>query len=418
MDQKAPVTAGQKATQPRRTHRKSRLGCVSCKQRRVKCDEAGPPCGQCRTRSMKCEYASSKRSQPLPRTLPTPATGVSHSIGGAPSEVRYTSPVNTTPRLPSVSTKRLELELMHQWCTVSYKSICGNIESHYNVWQNVVPQAGLKYDYLLNGIFAFSALEIAAFAEDQTGSKEYINRAMEYQNLAITQFRSEIVNASSDQHQALCLMSSILIALGLGMARFQAEYTNTVDTMILLFELISGGGAILMSKADALQNDPVFKDLTPWEGLTAQDMSPIVRSAMDRLVQLNDSRHGTTSSTPRESVLQAISHHTTCRKAIFYLEECFTRCIGPETRGYMLGWMNMVGREFIQAIEQKEVVALVVMMHYGALMEQQSYDLWWIQDVGRHLVNELITELDHEDDENVKAAIAWARENSVPVRPK
>lgn len=48
---------------PRRTHTKSRLGCQTCKKRRIKCDESLPACGQCRDKGTECIY--SQRPSPL-----------------------------------------------------------------------------------------------------------------------------------------------------------------------------------------------------------------------------------------------------------------------------------------------------------------------------------------------------------------
>ncbi|CAG7924538.1 unnamed protein product [Penicillium olsonii] len=50
----------------RRSHRKSRAGCVNCKQRRVKCDEAKPHCIRCQKHGVECDYTS-KAVQP-PKT--------------------------------------------------------------------------------------------------------------------------------------------------------------------------------------------------------------------------------------------------------------------------------------------------------------------------------------------------------------
>lgn len=40
----------------RRTHKKSHLGCQTCKQRRIKCDEKMPSCSQCLRAKMPCPY--------------------------------------------------------------------------------------------------------------------------------------------------------------------------------------------------------------------------------------------------------------------------------------------------------------------------------------------------------------------------
>ncbi|PMD42093.1 hypothetical protein L207DRAFT_510382 [Hyaloscypha variabilis F] len=44
------------AKRERRTHRKSRLGCQSCKQRKIKCDESRPNCCNCIRREIECVF--------------------------------------------------------------------------------------------------------------------------------------------------------------------------------------------------------------------------------------------------------------------------------------------------------------------------------------------------------------------------
>lgn len=42
----------------RRGHSKSRLGCLNCKRRRVKCNEQRPACSPCRRLGLLCDYAT------------------------------------------------------------------------------------------------------------------------------------------------------------------------------------------------------------------------------------------------------------------------------------------------------------------------------------------------------------------------
>ncbi|KAI1391191.1 uncharacterized protein F4822DRAFT_395892 [Hypoxylon trugodes] len=44
---------------PRLYHKKSRTGCLRCKQRRVKCDELRPSCGSCSRHAVECVYSNS-----------------------------------------------------------------------------------------------------------------------------------------------------------------------------------------------------------------------------------------------------------------------------------------------------------------------------------------------------------------------
>ncbi|PLB54468.1 putative C6 transcription factor [Aspergillus steynii IBT 23096] len=50
----------------RRPHKKSRAGCITCKKRRVKCDERKPLCHRCEVRGVECNYApDSDKSSPI-----------------------------------------------------------------------------------------------------------------------------------------------------------------------------------------------------------------------------------------------------------------------------------------------------------------------------------------------------------------
>ncbi|KAI9924244.1 hypothetical protein ASPWEDRAFT_174111 [Aspergillus wentii DTO 134E9] len=47
---------------PRRAHKKSRSGCLTCKKRRLKCDEAKPFCNRCQKIGLPCSYSAPSKS--------------------------------------------------------------------------------------------------------------------------------------------------------------------------------------------------------------------------------------------------------------------------------------------------------------------------------------------------------------------
>ncbi|KAK1056040.1 hypothetical protein LTR12_013872 [Friedmanniomyces endolithicus] len=69
----------------RRTHQKSRKGCVNCKRKRVKCDEIRPGCGQCAEKKWPCEFQD---AEPPPKKAKRP---VVPSVG----RHRSTPPTNS-----------------------------------------------------------------------------------------------------------------------------------------------------------------------------------------------------------------------------------------------------------------------------------------------------------------------------------
>lgn len=87
---------------PRRTHNKSRLGCQTCKKRRIKCDESTPKCGQCRDKGTECVY-----NQKPPASTERPAGQDPESVPIEDSSSRDAVPVtrqNATANPPSLTT--------------------------------------------------------------------------------------------------------------------------------------------------------------------------------------------------------------------------------------------------------------------------------------------------------------------------
>lgn len=65
------ITSPTQHKRRRRVHCKSRLGCLSCKQRKIKCNELRPSCSHCHRSGLQCIYVHSPDlSQPF-KALPT-----------------------------------------------------------------------------------------------------------------------------------------------------------------------------------------------------------------------------------------------------------------------------------------------------------------------------------------------------------
>jgi hypothetical protein len=91
--QGAPIT--------RRGHVKSRLGCFSCKRRRVKCNEVRPCCTSCRRLGLRCEYPAQAAWTPL---TPSP-------------------PALPAPQLPLSGLALEDLRFYHQFLTVGHPTL-------------------------------------------------------------------------------------------------------------------------------------------------------------------------------------------------------------------------------------------------------------------------------------------------------
>ncbi|KAI2623313.1 hypothetical protein GGR54DRAFT_47358 [Hypoxylon sp. NC1633] len=81
---------------PRLYHKKSRTGCIRCKQRRVKCDEVRPSCGSCSRHAVPCLYpnASQVGSQAASQVSPSPRPVTFAEGSSQPATNVGTSPID------------------------------------------------------------------------------------------------------------------------------------------------------------------------------------------------------------------------------------------------------------------------------------------------------------------------------------
>lgn len=389
--------------QSRRTHKKSRSGCNTCKRRRVKCDEQKPCCGQCQFRKVTCQYTEEQK----PRATPPPG-----SQGLIPERVESAA---TAATRPDSSRHLLELELLHQWSTSTYKSYCGTVVAEFHNWQVAVPRLAFKHEYLLQGLLAMSALEIAAFTEDDVASrKRYAQTAIEYYILASSNFRAELTDLTPGNHQPLLALSSILMILELALPRFaeeDGEQLNMLDHILSFFELAKGFIAVVWTDPSAVRSDPLLNRYKTWDELPAQILEPDVQHALGSLSALNeeqpggDKYDGSVNTTPEIATRRAA-----CRQSLFFLREAFSKCQEDDYRGYALAWPFLSGSEYIAAVKGKDTAALLILMYWAMLVDGVSHGIWWAQSVGNKLVNDLSHAINHDlADERTAAVVAWAR---------
>ncbi|KAJ5975095.1 hypothetical protein N7481_008802 [Penicillium waksmanii] len=380
---------------PRRSHQKSHTGCITCKRRHVKCDESGPPCKRCKTRDVNCEYAEITTR---PQISPNPSQDT--------AEAASPDYLNSCPTFPA-NPHHLDLQLMHRWSTGTYKSCCTPGSGDEKLWQLTVPALALQYDFLLNGILALSAFESAnALLLHQNDEKsnsnreKYINSAIERHVLALSNFRTQLSSSSpcADHRAAICF-SLMMMVLTFATVRFGKPLEkNIVKTAIAHFELVRGAVQIAESDEEhrVSQNEYAQK-LTPFQDLPLTTLDPAIANIMADVRELNDERIVHTVWDTPERRIEQVALWEACKKALSLLQDCFERCVGPVYRGYALGWLNMAGEEYVRALKGNDNVALLILMMWGVLVERLGNDVWWAQEFGNSLVDEISNEYLRDD---------------------
>ena len=374
----------------RRSHHKSRKGCGTCKSRRVKCDESGPPCERCRVRGSTCEYPGTNKSgiEVSLQERNGSLTELTRDVSNEKKPDLTQQPSTSAESFFPADRRLLELQLMNHWSAVTYRSCCTPGTNDDHVWQTYVPQLGMKYDFLLSGLLALSAFEIAR--SSKRDSRDYVNAAVEFHALAVSAFRQQLPSMTSESHEALFCFSLMLWVLALASAQFSKEPGSMVSNTVILFELIRGCGTVAESKEGYVEANPYLQKLVRFEDLPRHPLEPTVEEVLTKLNELNDTRMKTSArDSSDERRLQQLTYWEACKTALGQLQECFAKSRGLHHQGYALGWLNMAGNDYVKAIKDQDRTALLILMVWGVLVERIGEQVWWAEMFGGVLVDEI-----------------------------
>ncbi|KAE9367042.1 hypothetical protein N431DRAFT_429799 [Stipitochalara longipes BDJ] len=195
-------------TQPRpRTRRKApkvRTGCLTCRARRVKCDETHPTCNKCQKFKVTCTYALSieksnyrvrqtaSKFQPL---VPKKLSQLSSS------EVCIGKEVRAGPRF----TDKNEARYFVYYCEGISKKIGGPFKS--KLWVQLVPQAGEGTPFIGRAVIALGALSLSLSRSPNEREKNH-QYALNQYGRALKGMRKSIKENPRDVRTALigCLL--------------------------------------------------------------------------------------------------------------------------------------------------------------------------------------------------------------------
>ncbi|RMJ26454.1 hypothetical protein PHISP_02663 [Aspergillus sp. HF37] len=386
---------------PRRAHTKSRNGCDQCKKRRVKCNEQGPPCSNCVSRELHCSYSKaptvrspantqsgSPAAVPSPRNLPGPASPLPAAVPSPGNLPGPASPLSAAASKCSPKSFGIrDLELMHKFSTDTYRSLCTEPSDHY-AWQTILPHEAFDHDFLLKGVLALASLHIASTLE-APAALSYIDTALEYHNMSFGPYREAIDNLTPTNCDAVVGHSVITTVIGITIPRLTAEREespNMTENITVVFELLKGLSNILRISRP-LMKTRLFLSNSEYFKVNTNNLDPSTDAALGRLATLNDD---TLASVDTEQ-------HRINKSAISILRQCFCRFVDNGDAGSVLAWLAAGNKEFVHCLRCRKSFPMMILMHWGVLLDQLDGQIWWARNSGKALVSELLTALPHGD---------------------
>ncbi|KAK9244586.1 hypothetical protein V1506DRAFT_540908 [Lipomyces tetrasporus] len=403
----------------RRTHTKSRLGCLQCKKRRVKCDEKVPRCGSCAKHNITCKYTGSPVNRLLlSRIVYSNNQQSLDTEERSSSEISYvsrTSPYSESPasigggRLSTTSASSLDrldilsnlidrnpqfpsdlhmrdLELMHHYSTETYRTWSeGQAPEIQEIWKTVVPKEALAHRFLMHGLLALSALHLCQINSGDKGPSRvmYTEIATRHQSLALSSFRSELNNITPLNCNAVFAFSGILTIATFASCQCTGieQGMAPVEEILRVFSLLRGVNEILHTARDWIltgQLGPIVRDTFT---STADALPAEARAALDYLDEANSHNRDSDAKKAYCSAIQKLRNYF----EIFYSQ-------GQQVR-IAMAWPITVPSAYIALLKSRQPMALVVLAHYCVIL--RLFDrCWWLTGWSENVVEEIYQSLD------------------------
>ncbi|KAI0427786.1 hypothetical protein F5Y09DRAFT_333106 [Xylaria sp. FL1042] len=341
----------------RTSHQKSRLGCKTCKSRKIKCDEQKPACSNCIRHHVDCDFIAS-------------------TAQSVPSRVFLDLNMD-------------HLELLHNYTTSTYATLSEStvIRDFYRI---TVVQVGLKCDYVMRALLAISSLQLAYYRPHMR--EHYQSTAVHHHQIASRVAGNLIPEVSASTVENLFLFSVLTVFYAFGYPRRDDHLLLAGETDMPSWFLLHQGTRALSELASAQVDGPlapIFQyGADRWQAreVQRQTTSP-VNQHLDRL-QTSIER-----SEPDEGLRK------TYINAIAELRKSFLSMDCERGHGYevtdIFVWVFQVSDDLVPLLRAPTQSAVTILAFFCVLLKGLKSQ-WWLHGWADHLIAKSYALLDRE----------------------
>ncbi|KAG5998295.1 hypothetical protein E4U54_002221 [Claviceps lovelessii] len=394
---------------PRRSHKKSRAGCHRCKNRKIKCDEVHPRCGNCSKHGVPCDFesrhvlhelatpASSGSLSPSASTpavdLTTSRTSPSLTSSARASATPVVVPPPSTTLSPKPETARLvdrllELRLLHQWTTSTCKTLLTNSPAADDIWQLAVPAMAFRDKaYLADAMLCVAALHLRSQCPSDKGLVQ-ASHAYTASTLAtyVTTLNKGI---TSDNAEALFLTATLIAFQATASRIFikddtetsGADGTNRYTLPMAWFHAFQGVKTVVSSSWQWIRNSSIVQAVVDSQPSFQLDLNPLKPNSFfgHLLENLDD-----------ELAREPIDKVTATHQGYFHAVSVLNWAHRSPDATAALAFPASVSRRFVEVVEEKRPRALAILACFFALFQRMD-PVWWLEGVSRREVMGLVS---------------------------
>ncbi|CAI7656427.1 unnamed protein product [Penicillium glandicola] len=393
----------------RRSHRKSRSGCLQCKKRKVKCDENQPNCRNCEKHGVLCSFANP------PALLSTPQSDLVESpvsLSGPESTGSgiFQVPAQVPQALPSLSSLGpfpstlavFDLELLHHWTTSTCYTLSRS-PAVQTIWCTEAPRIGFETPPVLHTLLAFSALHLAR--SDESRRAACIAHAQMHHSTAVREMIPLVSTLARDNGSALFIFSTLT-------CMFSCAKPSEEGDFLVLFErgnlsewarLFRGTTTVIRTGGEDLRTGRLAPIFANGASLAAAHHSPqALEQGKPHVWELQQMIWRECAA---DSSLRGIY-----QDALDELARTLSLAIRPGIMRRLesadvFRWLFDVSDAYLNLLCQEEPVALIIFAHWCTTVRQIEW-MWWMEGLSSRLLGQLYSVLDPK----YRDWLAWPQE--------
>ncbi|KAK4972852.1 transcription factor [Elasticomyces elasticus] len=390
----------------KRSHKKSRSGCVTCKQRRVKCDETKPRCQKCLSRGIACRYASSKERSTQKKAHDLSAV----CLRASPARVMVKSEVPTLD-LPAVAQRAPDALLWQYYLVHASKTMTATStdRAHAQMWESSVPAVAFNHPVASHAVMAFSALCMYTTSSTKGGSYELLATAKLHYCRSLQLLGASLPVTEEISVDAVLACAMTLIPVGLTLAQFNTGITAAGDKLAITPQLdwlyhLRGWRTLGSSIAPRLADSDTLLIPFPQPGIPESDhednygggalwtlstslFHTLRASWRDALANLSAAIANPDNPDLHRDAVD-IEACTMAITALEYVMEYTLECRVSNFFRAVFAWPSKVPQRFFDMVTSLDHLALAIHAHW-LVLTMLLEDLWWVKDFGADRIERL-----------------------------
>lgn len=251
----------------------------------------------------------------------------------------------------------------------------------------------MRYDFLMHGILALSALHLA---EESTGTdhRKYSAIALGHHNQGLATYRLELGNITATNHAAVIGFSSITSTCSFAFSRPLTPNSTLapIDDLARIFSLIRSWQPVVQA-ARKFQSEALAAESNDSQIPTFPAHAEEAFSHLHDL-NLDTSRH----ADYHETEVYAF--------AIDTLKACLRSLSRPDSSPHRISdWVNDVPDRFVSLVMEHRTLAMIILAHYAVVLHRFA-DTWWLKAWGPRLLEGIWWNLEPD----CRDKVSWPRE--------